>query len=243
MPELAEQQSLFPELAATETTINPAAVQQEATETETETVSIEQETGEAMSNQTDAIEPASSDPDYIDPIDAQQQQQVIERTAHFIRLAGEFYNKKFQAIDVLFDLSGATSGMYRVSGKQRWIRYNPYIFARYFEDNLQTTVPHEVAHYVTDCLFGLKSIRPHGREWKSVMQMFGVKPDVTGNYDLQGIPQRKQKRFDYYCDCMQHQLSSVRHHRVMYKQAKYFCKVCKQALKPSVTQKNTIDKG
>jgi len=169
----------------------------------------------------------------VTPITTQQRERVIEQTNHYIQLAAVHYGKKFKTIDILFDLSGGTAGMYRVTKRQRWIRYNPYIFSRYFEDNLQTTVPHEVAHYISDQLYGLKKIRPHGIEWKSVMQQFGVKPEVTGNYNLDGIPQRKQQRHDYHCGCMVHQLSSVRHNRVQLKGAKYFCKKCKQVLRLS----------
>ncbi|HHO60023.1 MAG TPA: metallopeptidase (SprT family), partial [Thiotrichales bacterium] len=101
----------------------------------------------------------------VDPINPQQQAIVVEKTRRYIQQAGEIYGKKFQPIDVRFDLCGRNAGMYRVQGRQRWIRYNPYIFSRYFDDNLNTTVPHEVAHYITDCLYGLRKIRPHGIEW------------------------------------------------------------------------------
>ena len=172
----------------------------------------------------------------IAPINARQQAVVLEKTHHYISLASEIYQKKFQLVEVRFDLSGRNAGMYRLQGKQRWIRYNPYIFARYFDDSLNTTVPHEVAHYITDRLYSLRKIRPHGIEWKNVMRQFGVKPEVTGSYNLDGIPQRKQQRFTYHCDCSQHQISAVRHHRILRQQAVYYCKRCKQALTASPLQ-------
>ncbi len=174
----------------------------------------------------------------VDPINPQQQAIVVEKTRRYIQQAGEIYGKKFQPIDVRFDLCGRNAGMYRVQGRQRWIRYNPYIFSRYFDDNLNTTVPHEVAHYITDCLYGLRKIRPHGIEWKSVMRQFGIKPEVTGNYNLEGIPQRKQQRFTYQCDCSQHQISTVRHNRIVKNQAIYYCRHCKQAITETVVTTN-----
>ncbi len=166
----------------------------------------------------------------VTPISAEQRQQVITQTGHFITLASDYFGKKFKTVDVTFDLSGGTAGMYRVAARQRWIRYNPYIFSRYFDDSLQNTVPHEVAHYITDCLYGLRKIRPHGIEWKNIMQVFDVEPEVTGHYNLEGIPQRRQQRHDYFCGCRQHRLSSVRHNRIQKKQAAYYCRYCKQAL-------------
>lgn len=166
----------------------------------------------------------------VKPINLQQQAKVITRTHMYIDQATAFFQRKFKHVEILFDLSGRNAGMYRVHGSNRCIRYNPYIFSRYFEDSLITTVPHEVAHYISDSLYGLQKIRPHGQEWKDIMNLFGARPDVTGRYDLQGIPQRRQKRYTYFCQCMEHQLSSVRHNRIIKKQAQYFCKHCHQLI-------------
>lgn len=174
--------------------------------------------------------PETCTPTYIEPINQQQQALVIEKTRQYIELASDFYARPFKNIDVLFNLSGRNAGMYRVCGQQRWIRYNPYIFARYFTDGLHTTVPHEVAHYVTDQLYSLKKIRPHGVQWKNVMHVLGAKPQVTGNYSLAGIPQRRQKRYTYQCECRQHQISAIRHRRIVNRQATYYCKQCKQLI-------------
>ncbi len=167
----------------------------------------------------------------IEPINTHQQKQVIEQTYDYIHQATVAYHQTFKRIDVLFDLSGRNAGMYRVNGRQHWIRYNPYIFSRYFDDSLQSTVPHEVAHYITDCLYGLKKIRPHGIEWQGLMHTFNAKPEVTGNYDLTGIPQRRQKRYNYHCACMQHQISAVRHYRILNQQMQYYCKHCNQSIR------------
>lgn len=116
--------------------------------------------------------------------------------------------------------------MYVVKRRQRYLRFNPYIFSKYFEDNLATTVPHEVAHYVSDILFGFKNIRPHGKEWRDIMQTLGAAPKVTGNYDLSGISVKRQRRFSYICDCMTHELTTVRHNRILNNKSHYFCLKC-----------------
>ncbi len=128
--------------------------------------------------------------------------------------------------------------MYRVkNGKgrifkrqQREIRYNPYIFSKYFEDSFTTTIPHEVAHYVTDIIYGLKNIKPHGEEWKAVMHAFDADASVTANYDLSGIPVSRQTLFTYQCDCREHQLSTIRHNKIKKRRYQYYCNYCKQTL-------------
>lgn len=167
----------------------------------------------------------------VEPIDPQHQRLVVAATRRTIARAGELFACEFPAIPVSFELRGRAAGMYRVQRGRRLIRYNPYLFARYFEDNLANTVPHEVAHYVTDMLHGLRNVRPHGREWQAVMRALGARPEVSCRYDLEGIPVRRQRRYGYRCGCTTHQLSTVRHRRVQSGRACYVCRRCGDPLR------------
>jgi SprT protein len=171
----------------------------------------------------------------VAPITSSQQQQVVERVAELLLQCEQQFDQAFKAIEIRFDLTGRASGMYVVKHKQQYFRFNIFILAKYFEDSLATTVPHEVAHYVSDVLFGIKNIRPHGKEWQSIMYTLGVEPRVTGNYDLTGMPVKRQRRFDYVCDCMTHQLTTTRHNKVLKSNARYSCKKCGGALKQPST--------
>jgi SprT protein len=166
----------------------------------------------------------------INPITSAQQQQVIVRVTELLQQCHQHFNHAFQPIDIRFDLRGRTSGMYVVKNKQRYLRFNPFIFAKYFADSMASTVAHEVAHYVADVLFGHKNIKPHGKEWQAIMYTLGVEPRVTGNYDLSGIPIKRQRRFHYRCNCMTHELTAVRHNRIVNGTARYFCRQCNGAL-------------
>jgi SprT protein len=166
----------------------------------------------------------------IHPIDAQQQQQVCATTLECLQHAEGLFDLRHRPIPVSFDLCGRAAGMYRVSRRKPLIRYNPYIFSRYFEHGLQVTVPHEVAHYITDRLFGLSNVRPHGKEWRSVMRALGAEPRASARLDLTDIPLRRQRRFAYRCDCAVHQLSSCRHNRIINKKARYHCRRCGEEL-------------
>ena len=174
----------------------------------------------------------------ISPLSAEQRKKVIRQTQAYIRQAADLFGIKDEAIEISFNLKGRSAGMYRVKyGKGlilnrqlREIRYNPYIFSKYFTDNYSTTIPHEVAHYVTDIIYGLKNIKPHGKEWKAVMHAFGADASVTANYDLAGIPLKKLSVFTYRCDCREHQLSSIRHNKITKRRYQYYCNNCKQKL-------------
>ena len=163
----------------------------------------------------------------IKPISSRQESIVLSTTDNYISIASEIFAQALQPIPVMFNLRGRAAGMYRVSNNERVIRYNPYIFSKYFDDNLQTTVPHEVAHYVVDMLYGVNRVKPHGPEWREVMLLFKAEPRATGNYDLTGIPVRRQKRYDYKCKCKTHQISTVRHNKIMSGSAVYLCRSCK----------------
>ncbi len=164
----------------------------------------------------------------IEPINESQKQCVTDRTRYLIDGACKIYQRNFELISIDFDLKGLVAGMYRTNKNQRVIRYNPYIFAKYFEDSLESTVPHEVAHYVTDMMFGLS--RPHGEEWREVMQAFGAEASRTCDYDLDGIPVRRYRHHAYHCSCMTHEITSHRHNKILKNNARYFCKKCHEEL-------------
>ena len=166
----------------------------------------------------------------IKPIDQSQQHRVVAATRDTVQQAERLFEREFHLPAIRFDLSGRTVGMYRVRRRQQEIRYNPYIFGKYFDDNLANTVPHEVAHYLADELFGARNIRPHGTEWRTIMQRLGAEPAVTCQYDLSGIPQRRQRRFEYSCGCSRHAISAVRHNRVQGGKGRYLCRQCRQPL-------------
>ncbi len=162
----------------------------------------------------------------IEPINDIQRTHVEAATVSCIKLAAGLYDRKFDLIPVHFDLKGKCAGMYEVRGQSRRIRYNPWLFAKYYEESLSNTVVHEVAHYLVDCLYGLRRVKPHGEEWKSIMLDFGVRPQATGDYDLTGIPVRQYTKHPYRCGCRTHQLSSVRHKRILQQGYKYRCQYC-----------------
>jgi len=166
---------------------------------------------------------------HVTPIQTDQQEQIISATEAYIHQASNKLDHSFEPVPVTFDLKGRAAGMYKVNKTRRMIRYNPYIFAKYFSENLSSTVPHEVAHYIVDVLYGMRMTQPHGKEWRSVMTLFNADASVTCSFDLDGIPTRYYQRFNYSCVCRAHQLTRIRHNRAL-KGIRYHCRNCKQEL-------------
>ncbi len=167
---------------------------------------------------------------HVDSLEPARQDKVVTATLECIRRSEQLYDRAFPRPLISFDLTGRCAGMYRVHRGRQQIRYNPYIFSKYFADNLASTVPHEVAHFIVNALHGHRRVRPHGVEWREVMHRLGAEPSVTCRYDLSGIPQRRQRRFEYLCGCRSHAVSSVRHNRVQNGTGRYLCRLCRQPL-------------
>ncbi len=168
--------------------------------------------------------------DLIAPIDARQEHTVEAETAMWVAKAETIFERKFAPVEVRFDLSGSSAGMFKASGRHCHIRYNPWLFAKYFAENLSATVPHEVAHYVIHRVYGMQQVKPHGDEWHTLMAAFGADATVTCSFDMAGIPQRRQQRHLYRCECMEHELSTRRHNTVLAGRGSYVCRRCNTEL-------------
>ncbi|WP_286996060.1 SprT-like domain-containing protein [Haliea sp.] len=169
----------------------------------------------------------------IEPIGGAQRAQVIAATQAWVDRAAALLAQPLELPTVLFDLSGGSAGMFRVHGASCSIRYNPWIFARHFDENLEHTVPHEVAHYVVHMRYPRRRLKPHGPQWQQVMQLFGRPPRVTFDLALDGVPMRRQRRHPYHCGCREHAVSTVRHNRMRDGRARYLCRYCSGVLRPA----------
>jgi len=164
-------------------------------------------------------------------LNADQKQQVIDQTEYYIEQANQLLSLNLSSIPIKFDLKGRASGMFVIRQGSICIRYNEMIFSLYYDDALLNTVAHEVAHYVVYSMQGFKRLKPHGIEWKRVMGLFNVSPEVTSSYDVSELPLHRQRQYEYICDCNTHQLSTTRHNRVKRSKAVYTCRKCRQPLK------------
>jgi SprT protein len=161
-----------------------------------------------------------------------EQINLIKDTSNrFITLANTRFSLKLQPLPIRFDVYGSAWGYFVRKHDQRWFRYNPMLFARHLDEGLNDTIPHEVAHYVVDHRFPRKRCKPHGAEWRQVMQVFGIEnPRATHTTSLEGLVIRRQRRYIYYCGCGETALSATRHNRIIFKGVRYICNRCRQPL-------------
>jgi len=161
---------------------------------------------------------------------------IIDLVEDTLKKADNIYSRKFDRVPVKFNLKGATAGQYCFirgsnNSDDSYFRFNLDIANENGKDAYVSTVIHEVAHHIARVMAGGKYIKPHGREWKSIMNNLGLAPVRCHSYT---VPKktRRLKYFDYVCDCQTHSVSSIIHNRMLKGQER-FCKKCKSNLRRS----------
>jgi len=132
-------------------------------------------------------------------------------------------------VEIRFDLRGQAAGQVRFAAPRcPLIRYNALLLRENGIRFLARTVPHEVAHVIARGVFG-PHIRPHGAQWRAVMDLFGADNRRCHDYDTRRASARRLTRYPYHCACREHALTSIRHHRILAGQ-RYYCRHCGEAL-------------
>jgi SprT protein len=168
-------------------------------------------------------------------------QQAETLTAELLNQAAHHFDIRVPAVEIRFDLRGTAAGQVRLHRNRTLeIRYNLQLLADNREEFIARTVPHEVAHVIAYCAFG-RRIKPHGKEWKSVMGLFNADTRRCHSYPVSTVRRRQITRYRYVCGCRTHQLSAIRHNRISRGQTSYSCIHCNQTLQPAVKQANRSD--
>lgn len=165
------------------------------------------------------------------------QRLAINELERCLSLSERYFQRSFELDAVSFSLRGRSAGQFRAkvgrstgpdSAKVTFneIRLNASMLEAYGQRFITETIGHEVAHFIVFQLYG-RNVRPHGKEWQSVMsEVLRQKPEVTHQYDTK--PARRLKRYEYGCACRGrvHELTSIRHKKVINQQARYLCRHC-----------------
>lgn len=138
--------------------------------------------------------------------------------------ANQYFETDVEMVSIKFNQRGSAAGTAYLQRHE--VRFNYDMYLQNPNEFLSTVVPHEIAHIFVYQLFGPK-VRPHGKEWKSVMMnVFNLAPNRTHNFDVKA----PAKSFLYLCDCMEHALTIRRHNRIL-KGAEYQCRKCRAKLR------------
>ena len=165
-----------------------------------------------------------------------EQSRVVALATQCFQQASAFFAKDLALPEIRFDIRGACAGqaVFLRTGRREEtrIRFNPQLLRQDPEEFFGQVVAHECAHVIARRIYG-RRIKPHGDEWRYVMQeVLGVEPKVRHTMDVAHLPRRRHL---YLCGCQerQHALSSVRHNRIQSGQQVYLCRECRQPLSPA----------
>ncbi len=166
------------------------------------------------------------------------QQRIIVSVNESIDTANEFFGESLLVPEVRFDLRGKSAGQARFETHRTLgvfkkttsvIRFNRLLMEENPQAFVDEVAPHEAAHVIANAFYGNK-IKPHGREWKMIMQtVLNQVPEVTHKFDVSRV---SRKSYLYHCKCpdLKHELSAIRHHRIERKQSSYLCRKCNSQL-------------
>ena len=158
---------------------------------------------------------------------------ITNRIQQLITHANHFYSKRLPLPALDFSLRGQKAGelcIRKITWHQREykLRLNQVLFEQHRDYFLQQVIPHEIAHLVVDRLY-LRRTKPHGEEWRSVMQDCFQCP-AEPYHTLPTIKARVVARdYVYRCACQTHHFTARRHASAQ-KGARYMCRVCKEEL-------------
>lgn len=133
---------------------------------------------------------------------------------------------------LIFKNIGGPGGrnLYNPVMKNSVITINPAYFQKPggYEEQLNITLPHELAHHVTDFIHGVgRHIKDHGWQWARTMGWLGLPAVRCHRMDSEGIVQRHERPYSYKCGCgTPHLLTARLHLRIQRDGRTRICKRC-----------------
>ncbi|MBB3191347.1 SprT-like domain-containing protein [Halomonas cerina] len=126
---------------------------------------------------------------------------------------------------VWLDLRGKCAGQAHFG--RGGLRFNPVLLDDNRQAFLAEVVPHEMAHWLVHHLEDAGRMRPHGKEWQTVMRrLFGLEPRATHAFDTR---RASPAPYRYTCGCREHAFSA-RRHGLACRGRVYRCRRCAQTL-------------
>ncbi len=174
---------------------------------------------------TEQLEFDFAGPSAIDPV--RLRRRVLAVTEELLAAARARWPKaEIPRVEVTFKLRGHAAG--EADPASGTTNYNAELLERYGDEFIRSIVPHEVAHVVAERIGG-RGVRPHGREWRSVMEYFGAEPSVSHGFETKAA--RRLTLYPYRCRCGTiHRLSKRSHRRFRRGSVTYTCTACRAPL-------------
>jgi SprT protein len=168
-------------------------------------------------------------------------QKVLNKIEELKTIATEVYGISFEYKEPnITYMRGNSKKIGYFEPKYNTIHFNAKLLEEYGEVYINEVVVHEYAHAIVEILYPWKpslnphnnfNIKPHGSEFKSVCEVFGIEGKSTTNL-FKNSTILKKKTFPYTCDCTDkiHNISLIRHNKIIKKNASYTCKHCHERI-------------
>lgn len=124
--------------------------------------------------------------------------KTVAKLRESIKIAEKHYGRKFELPEIRWDIKNTDGG--RAHYRDYLVRFNLILCVENENEFLETTVPHEFAHLVNyivnyeTCVKEGRKLRPHGKEWKAVMEVLKTPPKVCHSYDCSSIQKPKRRK-------------------------------------------------
>jgi len=160
---------------------------------------------------------------------------VNKRIKELTLFAKEKWNLDIK-VKIEYNLDSARAlGTY--SPREKTINLNYKLLMEYKELYIEDIVVHEFAHAIIHNKYpygtnGRKRVMPHGKEFKAVCSWFGIDGKASTSLFNDNTTMKKvnkQNTITYKCNCQEHELSKVRHNKIL-RGASYTCKNCRTKL-------------
>jgi len=156
--------------------------------------------------------------------------EVEQKVQDCIALAKRTYRTELSVPIIKFDKTGCTAGV----ANSKYVNFNYGLLEQNKEDFINTTVPHEVAHFNAVNVWGISAGRGHGLAWKNVMKELGVAPRRCHSYDVSTVKRHKTMTYaELKCNCTTHLVTKKLAAKVSTGYTHVTCKKCKSPAIPT----------
>ena len=135
-----------------------------------------------------------------------------------IHLAQQIYDVDFGRVTITFDLKGQSMGEasakpHPTKGRSYFLRFNKEAMQKDWDQMVESTIPHEVAHLVAFADPSLKA-RQHNRAWKLISISLGDRERGASHHTMTLSPGRRILRYVYEVSGNQLSLSAQQHRNI-----------------------------
>ena len=145
------------------------------------------------------------------------QNKIIEQANTWYQLGCDHFGITPRPLTIKFEKRGRVAGTACCSTNE--LDFNMDLAIKNEDDFLKQTVPHEVCHLIARQKFG--KIKPHGKEWGYVMNIFGLEAKRCHNYNVSSL----NTEYRYVCDCgKEFYLTNNIHSKITNGQKRWHCR-------------------